>query len=267
MKIRYVSDLHLEHRAELGEVGRLSLLSYKLIPPMPDDANTILVLAGDIHPSLDDLMTFIEKLIPRFLRVIHVPGNHELYGNEFNSYADAYLDASMRSPLFMNFWPGCIDGIAVYTLDDTVFLCGTMWGTGDDGHVLMNQLNDFKYIEYENRTWTVEDMILMNQKSKRELLGHLDFWTSNHTVNNIVVITHHAPVKKVLKRPGVVDGGYWSGCEQFMSTPKLKAWIYGHTHHAQFVNDYGWGDCVVMSNPLGYPGEKTKFNSRALFEF
>jgi len=66
-----ISDLHLGHRrnrAALEELG-----------PHPGDW---LIAAGDVGDTLADLAGAWDHLVPRFARIIWVPGNHELWCRE-----------------------------------------------------------------------------------------------------------------------------------------------------------------------------------------
>ncbi len=68
MRLLAISDLHLGHLVNRDALGR--------IPPHPDDW---LILAGDVGETYAHLRLALEHLVPRFARVIWVPGNHELW--------------------------------------------------------------------------------------------------------------------------------------------------------------------------------------------
>lgn len=72
-----ISDLHLTHRH-----NRQALLS------LPSYGADWLICAGDVGDSLADLAFAWDLLIPRFDRVIWVPGNHELWCREDLAQAD-----------------------------------------------------------------------------------------------------------------------------------------------------------------------------------
>lgn len=78
-KFKLVSDLHLEFYKEGDEVYR---------PPVEkDDANTVLLLAGDIHVGTKAL-PWIEEMTKRYRHVVYVLGNHEFYGQEWYKTLD-----------------------------------------------------------------------------------------------------------------------------------------------------------------------------------
>jgi predicted phosphodiesterase len=70
MKVYALSDLHVDH-AENRE----------WIEGLPDDAlrGDVLLLAGDVTDSLPRLRWTFAQLTRRFLKVLYVPGNHELW--------------------------------------------------------------------------------------------------------------------------------------------------------------------------------------------
>jgi predicted phosphodiesterase len=68
MKLLAVSDVHLSHEANRQAFARIS--------SRPDDW---LILAGDVAEKYADLEFAFEIAVPRFKRVVWVPGNHELW--------------------------------------------------------------------------------------------------------------------------------------------------------------------------------------------
>ena len=68
MKLYAISDLHLRY-----EANREALHG---VPAHPDDW---LILAGDIGESEGDLRLALDTLVPRFKRLLWVPGNHDLW--------------------------------------------------------------------------------------------------------------------------------------------------------------------------------------------
>ena len=68
MRLLALSDLHLGHPENARAIADL--------PAFPDDW---LIVAGDVGETEDHLRRAWELLVPRFARVVWVPGNHELY--------------------------------------------------------------------------------------------------------------------------------------------------------------------------------------------
>src|SRR5699024_10693183 len=68
MKLRILSDLHIEFHPFV-------------IPPLADDAQTVLILAGDIGVIRrhEELAQFLKQAAAQFFAVVYVLGNHEYY--------------------------------------------------------------------------------------------------------------------------------------------------------------------------------------------
>ena len=100
LHIREFSDLHLERFYDLfdrtdGAFTKSELL--RLIPSLPTDKKTVLIIAGDLAPvrTISRLGTFLELTVPRFQHVIYVMGNHEHYGSNLP-------DTFERVEMFLN---------------------------------------------------------------------------------------------------------------------------------------------------------------------
>lgn len=72
-----ISDLHVTHRRNRASLAEL-----------PHYGPDWLIAAGDIGDSLADLAQAWDVLVPRFARVIWVPGNHELWCRETLAQAE-----------------------------------------------------------------------------------------------------------------------------------------------------------------------------------
>lgn len=71
-----------------------------------------------------------------------------------------------------------------------------------------------------------------------------------------VVVTHHCPIEAVAgdAHEGHLGAAYFNQWGDLVS--QADAWIFGHTHYAVDTIVSG---CRLISNPRGYPGEKTGF--------
>ncbi len=80
MRVLAISDIHVDHAANLEWVKHLSRWDYT------EDA---LIVAGDISDRLSHLETTFELLKQRFAEVCFVPGNHELWIRN-DGYSDSF---------------------------------------------------------------------------------------------------------------------------------------------------------------------------------
>ena len=113
MKIRILSDLHLEF-------GKIEIVA------LPDDMDTTLILAGDIHVGTR-AFDFVTELCARFRNVIYILGNHEFYGHDVPTIVDNWRYIAKN-----------IDNLQVLEKDyvvveDTIFIGGTMWTDLNNG--------------------------------------------------------------------------------------------------------------------------------------
>src|SRR5271154_2451768 len=132
LHIREVSDLHLEFYYDLYDHGagfaKQELL--KLIPPLPTDKKTVLIVAGDLATARQPqrIATFFEILKPRFKHFIYVLGNHEHYGSYMSDTLDIILRRLLDSPsLDMKKITIAGNEPVRVKIGDVTFLCGTLW--------------------------------------------------------------------------------------------------------------------------------------------
>ena len=135
MYIREVSDIHLE----FGDFH---------LPEMPEDKDTVLVLAGDIGLArrIEQLGAFLLDCSVRFKAVIYILGNHEHYHYALDETAIAihqrmaYL--GLNNVFLMENETKVIDNVA--------FICATLWTDYDNDKaklVLANHaMNDHRLI-------------------------------------------------------------------------------------------------------------------------
>ena len=83
---------------------------------------------------------------------------------------------------------------------------------------------------------------------------------------NVVVISHMAPSYQSVCQnfKNTENGAFVSDLDDLiLSYPQIKYWCHGHTHN---FFDYKIGDCRVICNPGGYPGQDTKFNPNLILD-
>jgi predicted phosphodiesterase len=254
--LRCGSDLHLE--AWLGQDA--TKLADFFLPEDPRDAESILILAGDISSHLDQLTGFLSVLVKRFERVLYVPGNHEFYRHHFEDQCRK-MEAAL-SPLADDGLAFATDGVSNRVHDGVRFIFTTLWADG--GPTLEDQaktgycLNDFRLITTGDpaRRFTVSDMKGQFRRSKAELRTQLEAPWAGKTV----VITHHLPSRRLVSArfwPGDgsdgSNGGFVGQCDDLLAGDHAPAlWIHGHTHDT--IDTRLWKTRVVC-NPAGYRGE------------
>ena len=254
--IRVLSDLHLEQL--LGQ--REEFLATSFVPPDPRDAESVLVLAGDISSKPDQLILFLGWLRERFIKVVYVPGNHEYYGHEMHALTQRMfeslddLDEGEKIE-----YPGT--GVGLNEFDGLRIIYTTLWGDGGNTPAeqadIGRYLNDFRLVKLGSKQFTVSDMRDLHKAQKR-MLGEI---LSDPFEGKTVVVTHHMPSYELChpRFGGDINGGFASHSDDLFGEHGPDLWIHGHTHDTIDRELHG---TRVVCNPSGYRYEYgTVFNT------
>lgn len=243
MRLWIVSDLHTEFK------------QFALPEPLPDA--DVCVVAGDFGvggPAL--ALDWLHRNIAPTMNVIFVAGNHDYYRAAYVEALREARDAAAARPR-VHF----LENNAV-TIDGVTFTGCTLWTDFDlKGHqeVAMFEartgMNDYNRIKYSKRPFarfTPERTVRTHLDSRR----YLEEVLSRSAGSKTVVVTHHAP--SLLSIPAHLASdrlspAYASNLDYLMVKFSPALWIHGHIHEAA---DYMIGDTRVLSNPVGYPGER-----------
>lgn len=252
MKIALYSDLHRELSAFRSDIWE---------PPELDVDLTI--LAGDISSHTRGLLWASSAFEQP---VIYVAGNHEYY--------DAHLGLldEMQKPVWEQAGVHFLERRCI-ELNGVRFLGCTLW-SGFDLHgadkagaymdVAKRRLNDFWMIHARGgKRLEPRD----TQKLHRTAVRWLDAELSKPYDGKTVVVTHFAP------HPGCVapehQGSdvspyFVSDLSRLMKKHKIDLWCHGHTHtNTDFMAENG---CRVISNQLGYQGERSRTQGGITFD-
>jgi predicted MPP superfamily phosphohydrolase len=257
MKIRHFSDLHIEFQRGTREVW--------LPPVLPDDKDTVLVLAGDIDVG-KHTATYVNRLGSQFKAVVFVLGNHDMYGENIDKVYDKIsgLITEDNVHLLQN---------SKVTIEDTEFLGSTLWTDIAHGDPFLcfnakNTMMDFRKIKkgpgYSRFTTAV--WLYQNRISRAFLKQHVDIKKKQ------VVVTHHAPdfaCAGTRYNPADSKAAYYYNNGMGETIADAGLWIYGHTH--QSFDGY-LGNTRVVHNPFGYWTKREEdtekdFNYFSLIEY
>lgn len=240
MKILVYSDLHMEFT--------------DFQPAIDAD---LVVLAGDISVRGRGVAWANESFR---CPVIYVCGNHEYYkGHIPNTFHKMRAAAAEHVHVVDN---------QSLIIGDTRFLVATGWtdftSTGDYKAAMREcaeWMSDFKRIRIGEgyRRLRPADVIALNIASRQ----FLDVELAKDFAGKTVVITHHCPMQTVAGagHEGHLAAAYYNHWDDLVA--KADVWIFGHTHHAV---DTILSGCRMVSNPRGYPGERTGFASDFVIE-
>lgn len=247
MKIQLLSDLHIEFG------------SYKY----PEVGCDVVVLAGDIHTKTNGIQWALENITDK--PVVYVLGNHELYGKTYPKLIDTAKQVAKGSNVH-------VLEKDVYTFEDVNFLGCTLWTDfklfGDPrlaGYHCQQVMNDYRKIKKLPDYSKIRsiDVARIHLESKAWLAKELE---ARKGAKNIVV-THHGPSLKSVSaefQSDLTTAAYVSHLESFIEEYAPSCWLHGHMHNS---SDYLIGDCRIICNPKGYPGEEnTEFMPNSVFE-
>lgn len=237
MKIRYLSDLHLE----FGDVP----------DTLPSIGEDLVVLAGDIHTGLQGIQWAMGAVDDR--PVIYVMGNHEYYGQDFDGLLSRAREACTGTHITL------LENDA-FVLGGYRFLGATFWTDFLlDGEPFREPtmayarraMNDFHLIRRDSlhRPLHPADTAEWHDQSRAWLSAELA-----SSKERVVVISHHGPFSGASAPRFLGDrlsGAFNSDLTALMGPP-VAAWIFGHTH---FCVDTLINTTRVVSNQRGYPRE------------
>ena len=220
MKVRIVSDLHLEY----NDFPKL-LNTFKKLQP-----TEVLILAGDIvdFPNIELFKTFIKVGCKNYKHVIYVLGNHEYYGNDNKNVISVFrgLCSELGIKLLEN---------ETTKLNGITFLGTTLWSP-----VKKEFYKDIK------RNWILEQ----NRKA-------IDFI---YRVPADIIITHHMPdsrfISEKYRDQDEKNSAYTNDGFDFYGLKKCKYWIFGHTHTP--IKNVTHKGITFICNPLGYSYENNQ---------
>lgn len=233
-----MSDLHMEFWKEY-------------IPEWYNTPNDILILAGDIHVGPNKLLTALKHFASISNHVIYIPGNHEYYGYNLNSYDELKLPHNVH---FLN--PGTV------RINDITFIGATMWTDFDEisgnEQIANRYITDFRKIKG-----------FSTNEAKKLFRTHLDYAQQeiDNAIGQVILITHFLPGKHCV-HPRWQKQGYPTDQlnSYFAPDPKLRLpsnvthWLFGHTHDSI---DVTLNNVRYISNPYGYHNYEVnpQFNS------
>lgn len=236
MRIKYMSDLHLEFERSAGSIERFAAS----LDPTDCD---VLVLAGDIS-SGQQIAEHVGVLAERFdkMPVLYVAGNHEYYGG--NSVSVAQQQELLRTA-FKHVH--CLERNVV-TVDGQRFLGTPLWYDYTVDVASQSQYwSDFAHIA-GIRKWIDKSF----QRDKA--------WLEAELREGDVVISHFLPSHQCVSprwRGEMTNMFFVSDVEQLIVARKPKLWIHGHTHDSR---DVRVGDTRIVCNPRGYVGQALNGN-------
>jgi Icc-related predicted phosphoesterase len=261
MKVKYVSDLHLEF-SRFPTVD-----AQKELAPSKKE---VLLVAGDtvLAVALQEKRTdaqaraikwrFDEFLdaVSGFKSVYMIGGNHEAYsGGDFATVGEIIKEYIARRSVSNVHY---LENERAALTPKVDLLACTLWtDMGKRNPSIMwevgRRMNDFHTCNYKGVKFTTEDAADLFDMSKAWLQKEL-----LDTSKSYVVMTHHCPSFQSIDPAFKADDmnyGYASDMDDMIySNPHITHWVHGHTHYNV---DYKIGETRILGNMRGYPPNLT----------
>ena len=246
MKIRYMSDLHLE---------------FGLVDEVESIGEDVVILAGDIHVGVAGIHWAQRVFGSR--PVIYVLGNHEFYKHDWDELILEARAAALHSNVhFLERDAVTIGGVRF--LGCSLWTDFRLWGLHRQMEAMGaagREMSDYHVIRRRGRSLLPVESVERHQESVK--------WLKERLSENVptVVVTHHAPTEETSDpkhRDSILVSAYHSRLDDLVRPPAL-AWIHGHTH---FSTQTVINGVPVLVNTFGYPGhyEDSGFSWNACFE-
>lgn len=298
MKVRYISDIHLDFWANYNYNKLKNLHTHETDSIMEafwrptfhqDDHKTVLVLPGDLWTEDKSFnfmggFSWVKELSHQFYHIVIVLGNHDYWGSNINllplKIKEHISKQNLKNvSLLQN------ESVVINDPDNpdkqVKFIGATLWTDLKKGDPLVSfgirdfMVPDFRYIKRAKTysSFTPNDWLAEHITSHKFITSEV-FDNFN---GNKVIVTHHAPsfssIDARYKQDPLYEVGnygYYSelGSELARYPDNVKYWVHGHVHNK--VN-YTIGPVTVLANPLGYISkfgimEKTGFEDFSYFE-
>jgi predicted phosphodiesterase len=249
MRIQFMSDLHLEfleHHIKITPVGDILILAGD-------------VVTGDDPEDMPKFEKFLAQYCSHFIKVIHVPGNHEFWclkSSKPNNIKIINDKFKMLQKKFKNYFyipRGIMD--ILFKGKNYRFICATLWAAipVTEYDAMQKVMKDYDRIWLPTKEGSRKAVPADTVKIHRE---HVKFIKKSIETTppqcRIILVTHHKPT---------IDLGQGSAYETDLTQDIIKKpvflAIHGHTH---VLYDKKINGVRVVSNPRGYPrSERTGF--------
>lgn len=247
--IQIISDLHLEDHGDYSSLG--------ITPSAP-----YLALVGDIG-IIEDVgyFNFIRYLLPKFVPVFMIFGNHEAHYSGWQSIKQKFKEFEAEMKMLRG-----------NSLGKIVLLDQTRWDFSPDVTILgctlfskicpeqkqriISTLSDFTFVNY----WSIEKHSEAHASDLVWLNDQVEHISKFEPHRKIIILTHHSPTTSPRATdPRHANSDLSSGFMTDLSreicwtSSAVKIWVFGHTH---FNVDYTEDGKRIVTNQKGYRGRE-----------
>lgn len=250
MIIDIVSDLHID----FWEKNNFCEYNYSPKNHSPfnfkeiDNKSTILVIAGDICDNLDLFLKKINDYSIYYEKILFIDGNHEHTDKFPNLYSLDEINQKVlkyENPKLI-FLPK-----NDFIINETVFIgCCGWWDYSIEKN--NNYFKDYLPKLTEKDCEIFNENVLNESKNQYEfLIEKLNKYEKDNKIKNIIIVTHTVSRSKYGTDINTEFNSKFNNITK-NKFPKLKNWIYGHTHDKFFEENE---NINMICNPRGRPDD------------
>ncbi len=267
MYIQIVSDLHLEFHPLKK--------TYSFIKPNAP----LLCILGDLCCcdilEIKKINNFFTEISVLFKLIIWIPGNHEYYQDKHIDRECTINAIEKRCRKICSNFPN-IKFLKNQTIELKSkrilyrFICSTLWSHIPNklGKTVQSYMSDYDKIYVWNgkdkcpRNITYKDVNIMHRKCVNFIKSEINISKNKKSDKKYkdvktIILTHHKPFSSKSDYSSDVERvAYESDQTDIFSNTHVNFWAYGHTHRSCKENIY---NTLIISNPKGYPYQRTKF--------
>ncbi len=223
-----------------------------VVPPMPEDGRSVLVLAGDIDVD-KHAVSLAQRTASRCRAIVQIAGNHEYYKGGSPQRLPTKLCDALAEHDNVHF----LDNSSV-DIDDVRIIEATLWSDFKQGNdIAMREarmsINDFRRIRVGTlkapyaRKFSPADAVALHTRSRHFVFSEIK---KAHSLGlKPVVVTHHARTLPEGSDGSLISFAYGSDLTKAIVDTKPAVWVHGYLHESL---DYRIGDTRVVCNPRGY---------------
>jgi predicted phosphohydrolase len=245
MLVKLVSDLHLGYKYP----------EYRYV----DHGESVLILAGDISTGMKGI-EWAEEYIPKHIKVLYVPGNHEYYGYDYALLQSRYAEYNRKETNIQIMLNDCVEIDNIEFYGTTLWTDFNLYGVPEfSGSKWQRGLNDANFIKYRGSSIIPQNFINWNKES-------LDFLSKVKPSKTSVLITHYCPDLSIhhVYRDDPLTPGFATKIPKEIHE-KFNYHFHGHTHCSMNYS-YSYGT-KVRCNPKGYGAENgIEFNEELVLD-
>jgi predicted phosphohydrolase len=217
-----------------------------------------MILAGDTGKGTHAIQYAQDTYGDSADHIVIIAGNHEYYGGTYQKVLAEMRAYAEQFPHLHFLENNTVELNGLNIVGATAWTDYSYGGSGQPLNLYRaaDLMHDYQRITWKDRASGYRkikslDLLGINRESKRFIFSELQRLAGK--VN--VVVTHHAPTPLSIHEKYQRDESNFCFVNQWgndIAYSSAAYWLHGHTHTS---SDYQVGDCRVIANPIGYPGE------------